>query len=193
MNKKSEYSKIDRDSDLLREMMRQQPVIAPRPQLRARILAGIKSEPQNRFSYKLGYIGLLLVLVLVFWGVVKPGTVIQWELRKGNWETVQIYRSDGGGKEFVLLDEMVISQDSNRFVYRDYRVVPVKAYLYQVRAEGNHGSSAQSQIVAPNVSVVWLMWLAVIIPALIVGGGIIYVINTQLWLRLTIFETASIR
>lgn len=193
MNKKSESSIIDRDSDRLREMVRQQLVLAPRPQLRTRILARIKSVPQNRLSYRWGYIGLLCVLVLAFWSVVKPGTVIQWELRKGNWETVKIYRSAGDGEEFILIDDLVISHEDNRFVYRDYRVVPIKAYLYQVRAESSHGSYAQSQIIAPSVSSVWLMWLAVILTSLIVGCGIIYVINTQLWLLLTSFEPASMR
>jgi hypothetical protein len=153
------------------------PLQEPPAPLRGRVLAqvagsGVPRVPQVR-SWALG-VALSLVVLLLLWGVARPGIVLQWEVHDGPVERFRVYRAPMGAGSFVLLDEVPAQPEERVYVYVDSWVLPLSAYVYRVEGIGQ----GEEVVHSPSISARGIEMLPKLL--LVLLGGVVsgYVAHT---------------
>lgn len=153
------------------------PLQEPPAPLRGRVLAqvagsGVPRVPQVR-SWALG-VALSLVVLLLLWGVARPGIVLQWEVHARTVTAFRIYRAPAGSGEFELLREVEARPEEREYTYVDLRSVPVQTYVYRVEGVGAAGQLLRSAAVTISGQEALPAQVAVILVSLAAGwGGIV--------------------
>jgi hypothetical protein len=57
--------------------------------------------------------------LLVLWGIVRPGVLLEWSVEGSGLAAYRIYRAEEGSAEFQLLEEIPAETGAGRYRYID--------------------------------------------------------------------------
>jgi hypothetical protein len=147
---------------------------------RARAKSATRRQTQAlpRLTWAWGAALAMAILVLL-WGTIQPGIVLQWSVSDGPLSAFRVYRAPLGSADFDLLHEMPAHPGVRQYTYVDARPWPTQTYVYRVEGVRQGGQSALSQAITANALDALPGQLAILFTSLITGYGA--VILAQRW------------
>lgn len=150
----------EKDWQVLRRALREQPQRRPSPSVYERILADITAPPVAQARTERSWvampalaIGLVTLAVILLWQALPPGLVLEWSMDGATPTQFQIYRALASGtsapdeSDFVLLSELEARPGDEAYEYVDVRLLPGQSYAYRLEAFDDAGLRSISQTV----------------------------------------------
>jgi len=155
----------------------------PPPSVWRRVMARVRakdaSHQQTRTLPRLTWAwgaALAMVALILLWGIIQPGIVLQWSVSDGPLSAFRVYRAPVGSADFDLLHEVPARPGMRQYTYVDVRPWPTQTYVYRVEGVRQGGRSALSQAITANALDALPGQLAILFTSLVIGyGGVILV------------------
>jgi hypothetical protein len=120
---------------------------------------------------------LTILIFIILWLVVQPGTLLQWSINGISSESFLIYRAPEGSSQFVLIDELSAIPAQPNYQYADTLVVPGQTYQYLIEVRDQHGNTTRSQATTNDSQMALAAQIALFLTSIILTFGIIKVVQ----------------
>ena len=120
---------------------------------------------------------ITLLIFIVLWLVVQPGTLLQWSINGISPESFLIYRAPEGSTQFVLIDELPAIPSQPSYQYADILVVPGQTYQYLIEVRDLYGNTTRSQATTNDAQMALAAQIALLLTSFILTVGIIKVVQ----------------
>jgi len=171
-------NKSQKNLNYLKQVVSQQPVETPPVLTRTQLLTAVSGEREaggrRRSAVNWAAWGAMSIAILVLlWGIVKPGIVLQWNWQNGDVTTFEVYRAPEGSDEFTLVSQIPTQEAYTEYTFVDPKLVPGETYTYRIEGVTSSGQSKFTQAVTDNASSALPGQLALLVASLGLAYGIL--------------------
>jgi len=169
---KLDYQSTQRASQVIRT----QDFHVPSNHVRKQLLALVHEQPSRskiKFHNWLWGAPIMLLISIILWLIVQPGTLLRWSINGDTPATFRIYRAPVGSTQFVLIDELKATPQQPSYQYADLLVVPGQTYQYMIEIRDQNGITIRSQAAISNSQMTFAAQIALLLTSLIFTFGII--------------------
>ena len=120
---------------------------------------------------------LTIIIFIMLWLVVQPGTLLLWSINGISTESFLIYRAPEGSSQYVLIDELSANPSQPNYQYADTLVVPWQTYQYLIEVRDQYGNITRSQATTNDSQMALAAQIALFLTSIILTFGIIKVVQ----------------
>ena len=172
---------------MLQSVVTDQTSLEPNRMLRQKILANVRVRTrQGRLAYARSSTvlnlmmgaGLTIAFLLLLWGTIRPGIILQWSVSGGPLTSFEIYRAPLGSQDYQLVRSVTAQSDQVDYTYVDSFLVPGRTYVYRVEGLGSGGSATISQSITSDSKDVLLGQLVILFASLSMGISAVMLVKS---------------
>jgi len=162
------------------QVVQTQEVQAPSQQIKTRLLTDIQEQSnQSKSKIQPWFWGapVMLLVFLLLWLIVRPGTQLQWTTTGTANSAFRIYRAPLGTTDFVMLDEFQAEPAQKTYQYKDLTVLPGRNYQYIIEIQNAGGHNSYGRTVVSNSLMTLVVQIVILSTSFVLTFGMITIVQ----------------
>ena len=152
-----------------------QPRLLPPPGLYKQTINRIEQQSTSRSAARgiipaiASGIAVTLIVFVLLWVVVKPGTTLRWSVNRAVPAHFRIYRALVNSQDYTLVGELFAQDNQLVYQYNDLLSLPGRSYRYRVEGVNNSGGITFSKAVTSDPRSILPGQLGILLTSFIMG------------------------